>query len=356
MLSLADRGQIIKIYYLNGESLSSTLKKFCCLKGIRKRSDMPSHVTIKRIVDKFETHHTLEDLPRSGRPQISEETIEFVDSLLKEMRDAGLNSSCRNVSQQCPVSKSSVHRILRKSLHYFPYKIQIGQILTPDHQERRKSFCQYFIQNFPPDVLCNVLFSDEASFSLNGLVNRQNTRFWGNEPPTDIVERSGFSQKLILWCGFSQTVRLPLVILESTKDSDVYIDMMKKLVIPELNKAKVSSRIIFQQDGARAHTSKKSLDFLQEVFPAGVISDKLENGWPPCSPDLSPVDFWLWGYLRDKVYSAPRPKTIGELKEKVITCYENIPRWMFRKAISSVPKRMELCILENGKHFEQYII
>ncbi|GBL97863.1 hypothetical protein AVEN_87314-1, partial [Araneus ventricosus] len=33
-----------------------------------------------------------------------------------------------------------------------------------------------------------------------------------------------------------------------------------------------------------------------------VISRSILTAWPPCSPDLNPCDFWLWGFLKDRVY------------------------------------------------------
>ena len=55
------------------------------------------------------------------------------------------------------------------------------------------------------------------------------------------------------------------------------------------------------QDGARIHTSNASLDFLQEVFGDRIMTGRQRGqmmDWPAASPDLSPADFWLHGYLK----------------------------------------------------------
>ena len=39
--------------------------------------------------------------------------------------------------------------------------------------------------------------------------------------------------------------------------------------------------------------------------------------WPPYSPDLNPLDFFFWSYLKDKVYKN-NPKTLCELKNAII--------------------------------------
>ena len=57
-----------------------------------------------------------------------------------------------------------------------------------------------------------------------------------------------------------------------------------------------------QQDGSTPHTAAASRLWLQQRFPGRVISLKEEVQWAPHSPDLSPLDFFLWGYLKKRVY------------------------------------------------------
>jgi hypothetical protein len=41
--------------------------------------------------------------------------------------------------------------------------------------------------------------------------------------------------------------------------------------------------------------------------------------WPPRSPDATPCDFFLWGYVKDQVYIPPLPASIPELKVRIRT-------------------------------------
>ena len=54
------------------------------------------------------------------------------------------------------------------------------------------------------------------------------------------------------------------------------------------------------QDGATIHTSNNSMDFIDGIFGARVLSGRRRQGkdWPPNSPDLTPCDFFLHGYLK----------------------------------------------------------
>ena len=70
---------------------------------------------------------------------------------------------------------------------------------------------------------------------------------------------------------------------------------------PELEDMDVDD-VYLQQDGATCHTSGEAIGLLREKFPGRMISRKSDYNWPPRSCDLTPLDFFLWGYMKDKVY------------------------------------------------------
>ena len=55
---------------------------------------------------------------------------------------------------------------------------------------------------------------------------------------------------------------------------------------------------------------------LNENFPNRWIGRDEPHAWPPRSPDLTPLDFLLWGYVRDRVYATP-VRDINHLREKI---------------------------------------
>ncbi|GBM27289.1 hypothetical protein AVEN_208448-1 [Araneus ventricosus] len=48
------------------------------------------------------------------------------------------------------------------------------------------------------------------------------------------------------------------------------------------------------------------------------------RGPPPRSPDLKPCDFFLWGYVKDKVYVPPMPTTLQALQERITAVVTDI--------------------------------
>ncbi|GFU16418.1 uncharacterized protein TNCV_836041 [Trichonephila clavipes] len=74
------------------------------------------------------------------------------------------------------------------------------------------------------------------------------------------------------------------------------------------------------QDGATCHTSRDSIEVLNEFFDDGAISKGL---WPPLLPDLSIQDFFLWGYLKNVTYRN-NPHTLDELKSDILHAMSDI--------------------------------
>jgi hypothetical protein len=90
----------------------------------------------------------------------------------------------------------------------------------------------------------------------------------------------------------------------------------------------------FQQDSAKAHTSRRSLGILREMFPGHVVPLCGDIGWPPCSPHLTPCDFFLRGYLKGQVYQHS-PQTLEGLKEAITQEVAAIPPEMTRRSRKS---------------------
>ena len=70
--------------------------------------------------------------------------------------------------------------------------------------------------------------------------------------------------------------------------------------------------------------------------------------WPPSSPDATPCDFFLWGYVKDQVYVPPLPASIPELKVLIRTAIETIIADMRNE----LDYRVDVCRITNGAHIE----
>ena len=110
------------------------------------------------------------------------------------------------------------------------------------------------------------------------------------------------------------------------------------------------------QDGATAHTALASKQWLNDKFAERVISLKTDFVWAPYSPDLNPLDFFLWGYLKDCVYR-DTPHSIEELKNAIIlhTRRVNEDVDLCRRITDNFQRRIAACRMRNGNHVEQLL-
>jgi hypothetical protein len=71
----------------------------------------------------------------------------------------------------------------------------------------RVECCQILgeLKNIQNDIWKVLVFSDEATFHINGFVNRHNTIFWGSENPREIQEHERDSPKVNVWCAVTAT-------------------------------------------------------------------------------------------------------------------------------------------------------
>ncbi|GFU93342.1 uncharacterized protein TNCV_1860721 [Trichonephila clavipes] len=91
--------------------------------------------------------------------------------------------------------------------------------------------------------------------------------------------------------------------------------MITNFFIPELNNHDVQE-LWFQQDGATCQTARATIDLLKDTFGDHLISRFGPVNWPPKSCDLTPLDYFLWGYVKSLVY-ADKPQTLDHLEDNI---------------------------------------
>ena len=70
--------------------------------------------------------------------------------------------------------------------------------------------------------------------------------------------------------------------------------------------------------------------------------------WAPRSCDLTPCDFFLWGYLKHQVYRR-KPTSIEQLKEFIREEIQKVPTVMCERVCRSVQNRLQQCLENDGK-------
>ena len=77
------------------------------------------------------------------------------------------------------------------------------------------------------------------------------------------------------------------------------------------------------------------------------------NNLPPRSPDTTPCDFFLWGYVKDQVYVPALPASFPELKVRIRTAIETITADTLQTVWKEFDYRVDVCRITKGAHIEQ---
>ncbi|PSN58196.1 hypothetical protein C0J52_06008 [Blattella germanica] len=111
--------------------------------------------------------------------------------------------------------------------------------------------------------------------------------------------------------------------------------------------------VVYQQDGAHPHFAIIVRDYLNETFPGRWICRASPRLWTPRSPDLTPMDFLVWGFIESKVYQV-KINGLEQLRNLIFAAAEQITPDMLARVFRATERRWDLCLDLQGNHVEMY--
>lgn len=195
--SNVDKALIVKLFFANNDSCIRAQREWRRRNGGNNCNRIPNVSTIKSWANRFLQTGSVQTATRlRTRSARSQENVEQVSLLNVENRMKGLRSSVRSIARDTEISKSTVHRILRKDIVLKPYRPAFLQKLTQRNIDNRQTRCLYFLDNdyTVPPILNNIIFTDEAYYSINGFICGQNWRYWGTNRDDVEEERRCFKK------------------------------------------------------------------------------------------------------------------------------------------------------------------
>ncbi|GFT40611.1 DUF4817 domain-containing protein [Trichonephila clavipes] len=171
-----------------------------------------------------------------------------------------------------------------------------------------------------PDFHKRILFSDEAHFWLNGYVNKQNCRIWSEANPQGYVETPLHPEKLTVWCALWAGG----ILLKNDEGHNVTVN------------------------------ARVTIDLLKDTFGDRLISRFGPVNWPPRSCDLTPLDYFLWGYVKPLVY-ADKPQELDHLEDKIRRVIADIRPQMLEKVIENWTSRLDYIRASRSSHMPEII-
>lgn len=193
--------------------------------------------------------------------------------------------------------------------------------------------------------------TDESIFSLDNSTSPQHARYWSIRKPKAVQERPLQPARQLVWCGMTASCVIGPYYFDGPVTGNSYQNMLRTFLLPELRRRRLVRTVIFQQDGAPAHTAAASIQWLKDTFGDRLISRRCDIPWPARSPDLTPPDFFLWGSLKLKIKER-KPRAIEELKEYLEEEVASLNRnpVLLEKVFDNFVHRLHSCVESGGAH------
>lgn len=295
--------------------------------------------------------------PRNVRnPEVEEDILQMVED--------DPRTSSRVISRQLGVSKSTVNRTTREQLLIPFHLTPVQDILLTDFGTRLE-FCHIMRQRNNDEDLnfsSKILFTDEKCFTRRGVTNVHNEHNYAQENP-HVVKIKHFQHEFSInvWMGIVNNHLVGPFRLPHRLNGNSYLEFLQEQLPGLLEDIPLVLRqkMWLMHDGAPPHFTRNVRDHLHLQYPRKWIGRGADAPikWPPRSPDLTPCDFFLWGALSAKVYSE-RINTEEQLWNRIVNAANTLleeERGTLQRVQFNFLKRVNLCIAEDGGHFEQLL-
>lgn len=320
---------------------------------------IPCHAFFARVHQRLSTTGSFD----GGRPERerSVRTPDNEEAVLNLVEDnPGL--STRDIARHVGISQPTAWRILRsQNLH--PYHIQRVQLLREQDFGPRVEFSRWYLamRSRDPRFVNSILFTDESTFSREGMWNAHNSHVWCDENPHETRSRAAQERFSVnVWAGILGDCLIGPYLLPERLTGGNYLIFLDQ-VLPQLladAHVPVGSRrqMWFQHDGAPAHYTNDVRLHLNARYGQRWIGRGGPVHWPARSPDLTCLDFFLWGYLKAKVYHTP-VSSAEELVARIVAAAGQIrdTPGIVGNTHSSMRRRCEACIMAQGRNFEHLL-
>lgn len=287
-------------------------------------------------------------------PQVEEQILNTIAEYPGE--------SIRNLGRQMGVSKTIPHKVLKEQLLH-PFHVQLVQELLPPDFDARIRFCHFIRRKRNTDIHFQnkILFTDEACFTRRGMTNFHNEHVYAEENPHATRPRHFQHEiRINVWAGIIGSNLIGPVFFPNHLNAERYLLFLQE-TLPELLEdlpLDLRRRMWFLHDGAPPHFGLNVRNHLHVQFPDRWIGRGMDAPvkWPPRSPDLNICDSFLWGALKSKVYSVVINNE-NELRGRIRGAVRDIAadEDMLRRVQMNFVRRINLCIQENGGHFEHLL-
>ena len=138
---------------------------------------------------------------------------------------------------------------------------------------------------------------------------------------------------------------------EKSITAQIYLDLLTEYVSPQLEQ--YQTLVIFQQDGAPPHWGLALCQLLSDTFRERSIGRDGAIPWPPRFPDITLLDFFLLGYVKD-IVCRTKVRYVGDLQQPIIEALDTVTVDMLARTWLEIEYRLDILRATDGAHVEVY--
>lgn len=281
-----------------------------------------------------------------------------VEDLILQAFAVDPTTSTRKIAADLGLSTWKVWSTMHREGKYPFHGIGV-QGLEDGDPIRRSQFCRFLLNSDIENerFLESILWTDESNFSKEGICNFHNLHEWADKHENPHWKKQvSFQHKFSVnvWAGVIGHRLIGPYFLPERLNGDSYLEFLQN-ALPELLEGVQfpdDMQIVFQNDGCPAHFRLDVRQYLNDTFPNSWIGRGGPIPWPARSPDLTPLDFYVWGRAKELVYTeeiVSRDHLIRKIREAFQLMQQDR---LLHTTTTEVRRRARACIRNNGSHFE----
>ncbi len=308
--------------------------------------------TIHRLQQRYINTNSTADSDRSGRPRVTTPRQDrFINRqhLHDRFRTASMTARETIGTGQRPISDDTVRRRLAAN-NLRCRRPARGPVLTTRHRQARLQWATQH-RHWRHQQWRSIVFSDESRYCVSNSDGR--VRVWRRrgERYRDacVMERDPWGgQSIMVWGAIGLNQRIGPHLFQNVGagrgngiTAQRYVDqILRPHIVPFFAR---HHNHVFQQDNARPHTARVTMDFLRQ-------HNIRTMPWPALSPDLNPIEH-LWDEIQRRLNQVvPRPTTRVELEAAFLRVWAQVPMAFVNRLVHSMYRRCMAVLNTQGGH------
>jgi hypothetical protein len=164
--------------------------------------------------------------------------------------------------------------------------------------------------------------------------------YWAEDNPHITAEKAVTLPGVNVWCGLSSKELIGPFRFEGNVTGESYVTMLDGSILPATRELYGNERFYYQQDGAPQHYHRDVRAHLDQNVPGHWIGCRGPMDFPLRSPGLTPLDFYLWGTVKDKVYRR-KTENMDKLWDEIKAACAEIPMQTLVRVTEAVVVRTQ---------------